>query len=61
MKLKDAQSVLKEVSGKSYSWLQQWGLSIIREAIRTVHNRQSAIAADIERAQDIQNKITRKY
>ena len=61
MKLTDAQSTLKEVSGKSYTWLQQWGLSIVREAIRTVHDRQSATDTDIERAQDIQTKIARKY
>lgn len=61
MRLIDAQSTLKEVSGKSYTWLQQWGLSIIREAIRTVRDRQSATAADIERADDIQIKIARKY
>jgi len=34
MKLTDAQQVIQEVSGKQYSWLKAWGLSIIREAIR---------------------------
>ena len=61
MRLIDAQSTLKEVSGKSYTWLQQWGLSTIKEAIRTVNDRQSATATDIERAQDIQTKIARRY
>ena len=61
MRLEDAQSTLKEVSGKSYAWLQQWGLSTIQEAIRTIHNRQSSTATDIERAQDVQIKIARKY
>ena len=61
MRLTDAQSILKETSGKSYTWLTQWGLSLIREAIRTVHNRQSATDADIERAQDAEIKIARKY
>jgi hypothetical protein len=61
MRLIDAQSTLKEVSGKSYTWLQQWGLSTIREAIRTINDRQSSTDADMERSQDIQIKIARKY
>ena len=61
MRLVDAQSILKETSGKTYAWLAQWGLSTIREAIRTVNDRCAATSADIERANDIQVKIARKY
>ena len=61
MTLVEARSVIGEVSGKSYTWLQAWGLSTIREAIRTIYDRKSATAADLERAEDIERKLYRKW
>jgi len=61
MKLVDAQSVVREVSGKSFSWLKSWGLGIIKEAIRTIENRVSATDADREYASDVKTKIWRGY
>jgi len=61
MTLKDAQSIIRQVHGKSYSWLYQWGLSTIREAIRTIYNRKSSTAADLELAEDIDRKLCRKW
>lgn len=61
MRLVDAQSVIRQVSGKQYSWLVAWGLSIIREAIRTICNRKSSTDADLERAEDVERVIYRKW
>lgn len=61
MRLDDAQSIIREVQGKSYPYLVQWGLSNIREAIRTINNRTSATDADRERAQDVDRKIQREW
>lgn len=60
MKLEDAQSVLREVHAKPYAWLVAWGLSTIREAIRTAEARKSATAADKERANDVRRKISER-
>lgn len=60
MKLEDAQSVLREVHGRQYSWLVDWGLSTIREAIRTIEARVSASVADRERANDVRGKISKR-
>jgi len=61
MRLEDAQSILREVDGKPYSWLKSWGLGIIKEAIRTIEDRVSATDADRERASGIKTKIWREY
>lgn len=61
MRLEDAQSIVQEVSGKSYWWLEQWGLSTIREAIRTIEDRKSATDANRELADDVRRKLVRKW
>jgi len=61
MKLAEAQSIIREVRGKSYSWLKAWGPSIIREAIRTIENRASSTPADREFAEDVKRKFWRKW
>jgi hypothetical protein len=61
MKLVDAQSVVREVSGKSFSWLKAWGLGTIKEAIRTIEDRVSSTHADREYASDVKTKIWRGY
>ena len=61
MKLVEARSIVREVSGKSYDWLKAWGLSTISEAVRTIENRQSSTDADRERAYDVKVKLWRKY
>ena len=61
MTLIEAQAVLQEVSGKQYSWLKSWGLSTIREAIRTVNARKASTDADMERAENIERKISREW
>lgn len=61
MKLVDAQSIIREVSGKSFSWLKQWGMGTVKEAIRTIEDRVSATEADREYAEDIKRKVWRGY
>ena len=61
MRLQEAQSVVRECQGKSYTWLKSWGMSTISEAIRTIMDRKSATEADIEYALDIQTKVARRY
>lgn len=61
MRLADAQSILREVDGRSYSWLKAWGLGTVKEAIRTVEDRISATGADRERAEGVKQKIWREY
>ena len=61
MRLDEAQSIIHEVSGKSYSWLESWGLGYIKAAIRTIENRASATDFDREFAEDVKRKIWRKW
>lgn len=61
MKLVEAQEIVRTVSGRSYWWLKQWGLSLISEAVRTIENRKSATEADKEYAYDIRRKLWRKW
>ena len=61
MRLEDAREIIREVSGKSYRWLEQWGLGTIRTAIRTIENRQSATNEDRALANDIRRKLMRKW
>lgn len=39
MKLQEAQGYLEELDGKSKGYIQQWGLSIAKEAVYTVYHR----------------------
>lgn len=61
MRLEDAQSTIREVHGKSYTWLKAWGLGTVREAIRTIYDRKSATDADIELAEDVERRIYRRW
>ena len=61
MKLTDAQSIIREVSGKSHDWLEAWGLGVIREAMRTIEDRVNATDADLEYVKDIRRKLYRKW
>lgn len=57
VKLTEAQSVIREVRDHSYWWMKEWGLSIIKEAIRTIRDRQSATDTDLEHAESVSYKI----
>ena len=61
MTLEEAQGIIREVHGRSYSWLLSWGLSLIRAAIRTIFNRETATAGDLELAEDVKRKLYRKW
>lgn len=61
MRLTEAQSIIREVHGKSYSWLKSWGLSYIGEAVYTIRNRVGATAADREYAEDVARRLGRKW
>ena len=61
MRLDEAQSIIREVNGKSYSWLKAWGLGYIKAAIRTIENRASATKIDREYAADVKAKVWRKW
>ena len=61
MKLIEAQEIVRQVSGKGYTWLRSWGLGYIGEAVRTVESRQSATDADRELAFDIRRKLERRW
>lgn len=60
MKLIDARWVINQVDGKGYRYMKSWGMSTIREAIRTIQNRQSSTNDDKFRADVILNNILRK-
>ena len=57
MKLVEAREILQEVDGRSHNYLKQWGLSLIREAVRTVKDRKSATQDDKLRADRVGFKI----
>lgn len=61
MTLTDAQSIVRQVQGKSYSYLLAWGRGTIGEALRTIEDRKSATDADREIAESIQRKLVRKW
>jgi len=61
MRLDEAQTIIRQTSGKSYSWMRQYGLSWIREAIRTIQDRKSATETDHEYADAAADKIARKW
>ena len=60
MKLVDARWVINQVEGKDYNYMRLWGISTIREAIRTIYNRRSSTADDRSRVDIILNNILRK-
>ena len=59
MRLEEAERVLEEVEGKSYRYLKEWGLSTVREAIRTVKDRKAATDSDLNRADSLLEHIYR--
>jgi hypothetical protein len=61
MRLEDAQSIIREVHTKNYSWLKFYGLSTVREAIRTVRNRKAATEDDHERANNVERKLYERW
>jgi hypothetical protein len=61
MRLEEAQSTIREVHGKSYTWLKAWGLGWIGEAVRTIKARKSATERDRELAADVRRKLVRKW
>ncbi len=61
MKLREAQEILREVSGRSASWMAAWGLSLIRAAIRTVRARAAATNEDLRRAEEVWYKLERTH
>lgn len=62
MKLEEAQSIIRQVNGKSYTWLRAWGLSTIRSAIRVIyHNHNRTTSGDFELAEDLERVIYRGW
>ena len=60
MKIVDARWTLTEVRDRDYQWLKFWGLSTIKEAIRTIRDRKSATTQDLQRAEQISTIILLK-
>jgi len=60
MTLEEANDYLAEVHGKGYAFLEQWGLSIIRESIRTVYSRKSAADDMLARAEAVESVVLSK-
>jgi len=60
MRLKEAQAIIREVEGRSYWYLKEWGLSIIKEAIRTIRSRKGSTKTDLEYAEEVSLKICLK-
>jgi len=58
MKLEEANQIIHEVHGRNYSWLKEWGLGTIKEAIRTIEARKSATAVDKQLAESVKNKLS---
>ena len=46
MRLQEAQEIVHELDGKPYRYLKQWGLSLAREAVRTIRYRKTATRYD---------------
>jgi hypothetical protein len=61
MRLTDAQSIVREVHTKNYSWLKAYGISTVREAVYTIQNRKSATPDDREIAGDIVRKLYERW
>jgi hypothetical protein len=61
MKLTDAQSTIREVHTKNYAWLKAYGISTVREAVRTIQDRKSATQADREIASDVERKLYERW
>ena len=60
MKLNEARDIINQVDSKSYWWMKAWGISTIREAIRTIQDRKASTKSDKYRADVILNNILRK-
>lgn len=61
MRLTDAQSVIREVHTKNYSWLKAYGISTVREAVRTIRDRKAATPEDKEIAYDVERKLYERW
>ena len=61
MKLQEARETLRQVDGKGYNWLKVWGMSTIREALRTVFSRKAATIEDRQLAEGVQTKLSRGW
>lgn len=59
MKLEEAREIMRETRGNSYSYLKNWGLSTIKEAIRTVRDRKAATKDDLYSADILMEHILR--
>jgi len=60
MTLNEAQKIIREVNDKSYWYLKEWGLSIVKEAIRTIRSRKSSTEIDLDYATVVSLKICLK-
>ena len=61
MRLADAQTIIRQASGRTYTWLNRYGLSTIKESIRTIEDRMSATDVDREYAEDVNRVVWRGY
>jgi len=60
MKHAEAIDIVKTMSGRQYGYMKDWGLSTIKEAVRTLQNRK--LTKDEQAAVDsVAWKIQRKY
>ncbi len=56
----EAVKILNQIHGKQYSYIKDWGLSTVKEAVRTLQNR---ILNENQRQllEDIEVKLYRKW
>ncbi len=57
MRLQEAQEIIRELDGRSYTYLKQWGLSLAREAVRTIRYRKTATQVEKMCAERIRRTI----
>jgi len=56
-----AVTVLKEMDGRQYQYIKDWGLSTVQEAVRTLNYRKNLTREESELQERIQNKLFRKW
>jgi hypothetical protein len=59
MRLDYAKWILRQVDGKSATYMRQWGASSIKEAVRTVRDRVSSTREDHECADRVAARLRR--
>ena len=56
----EALKIVRQMSGRQYGYIKDWGLSTVREAC-TYLSRRNITATEQELLNNVQNKLSRKW